>query len=108
MNAADIYNNKPVKIKMKGVVVAVFVNRINYVMPVQQVSAVAGVQKQGGEQSREREFERIFEASKAKEKETMTEAAATKKTGYGNISCCYGKHAMELGFAEQPIFDAIR
>ena len=88
-------------------VVAVFVNRVDYIMPVQQISAVASVQKQGGEQSREREFERIYEASKVCRKEPEAEPA-TKKTGYGNISCCYGKHAIELGFVQQPIFDAIR
>lgn len=89
-------------------ITAVFVNRINYVMPVQQVTAVAGIQKNSREQTREREFERIFEAEKAKEKSRAQEAAAAKKSGFGQISCCYGKHAMELGFAEQPIFDAVR
>lgn len=88
--------------------IAVFVNRINYVMPVRQVSAVAGVQKNGGEQTKEREFERIFEMARANEKEKAQEAADKKKSGFGNISCCYGKHAMELGFEEPPIFDTIR
>lgn len=88
--------------------IAVFVNRINYVMPVRQVSAIAGIQKNGGEQAKEREFERIFEAAKENEKQKSREVAAKKKFGFCNISCCYGKHAMELGFEEQPIFDTTR
>lgn len=87
---------------------AVFVNRVNYVIPVRQVSAVAGVQEHGGEQSKEREFERIFEAAKEREKKKAEQAVSVKKSGFGNISCCYGKHAMELGFAEPPVFDKIR
>lgn len=87
--------------------VAVFVNRVNYVMPVRQVSAVSGVQKNGGEQSKEREFERIFEAAEEREKK-KAEQVSVKKSGFGTISCCYGKYAMELGFEEPPIFDKIR
>ena len=86
-------------------VIAVSINRIQSILSIQQVAAVAGVQKNGGEQEKEREFERIFEATKAKEKQKEIPA---KKSGFGRISCCYGKHAMELGLIEQPIFDEIR
>ena len=84
-------------------ITAVSVDRIQYVM---SIMAVTGVQKSGGQQAKEREYERIFEAAKRKEKER--EETASRKSGFGRISCCYGKHAMELGFTELPIFDEIR
>ena len=77
-------------------------------MPIRQVSAVAGVQKHGGEQSKEREFERIFEAAAEREKKKAEQAVPVKKSGFGAVSCCYGKHAMELGFEEMSTFDKIR
>lgn len=86
-------------------VIAVSIHRIHSILSIQQVSAIAGIQKNGSEQAKEREFERIFEAAKIKGRQKET---TTKKSGFGKISCCYGKHAMELGFAEQPIFDKIR
>lgn len=86
-------------------VIAVSVNRIHSILSIQQIAAIAGIQKNGGEQTKEREFERIFESAKAKEKQ---KEASTKKSGFSRISCCYGKHAMELGFIEQPIFDEFR
>lgn len=85
-------------------ITAVSVDRIQYVM---SVMAVAGVQKSGGEQAKEREYERIFEAAKRKEKE-REETPSRKQSGFGRISCCYGKHAMELGFSELPVFDEVR
>ncbi len=86
-------------------VVAVSINRIHSILSIQQVAAIAGIQKNGSEQSKEREFERVFETAKAKERQ---KEVSTKKSGFGRISCCYGKRAMELGFIEQPIFDELR
>lgn len=77
-------------------------------MPIQQVTKVAGIEKHGGEQTKEQEFERIFKAAKANQKEKEQKTANEKKSGFSLISCCYGKHAKELGFVEQPIFDTIR
>lgn len=86
-------------------VIAVSINRIHSILSIQQVAAIAGIQKNGSEQSKEREFERVFETVKAKEKQ---KEVSTRKNGFGRISCCYGKRAMELGFIEQPIFDELR
>jgi hypothetical protein len=77
-------------------------------MPLQQVSAVAGIRKNGQEQPKEREYERIFEEAKEEEKKKEQEAAYEKKKGFGRVSCCYGKHALELGFAEVSLFDQTR
>lgn len=88
-------------------ITAVFVDRINnYVVPIQQVAAIAGIQKDSREQTKEQEYERIFEEAKAKEKEQ--ENTSVRKRGFRKVSGCYGKHAMELGFTELPIFDEIR
>jgi hypothetical protein len=91
------------------VITAVFMDRINnYVVPVQQVAAIVGIQKDSGEQTKEQEYERIFEEAKAKEKEKEQENTSLRKPGFRKISGCYGKHAMELGFTEFPVFDEVR
>jgi hypothetical protein len=93
----------------KGVITAVFVDRINnYVVPIQQVAAIAGIQKDSREQTKEQEYESIFEEAKAREKEKERENTSVRKPRFGKMSGCYGKHAMELGFAELSIFDEIR
>jgi hypothetical protein len=77
-------------------------------VPIQQVAAIAGIQKDSKEQEKEQEYESIFEAAKAKEKEKEQENTSVRKPGFRKVSGCYGKHAMELGFAEFPVFDEIR
>ena len=60
-------------------------------MPVRQISAVAGVQKNGGEQSKEREFERIFEAAQEREKKKAEQEVSVKKSGFGSLPVILAK-----------------
>jgi len=91
------------------VITATFINRVDYVMPVQQIQAVGAVQENGGEQSRERDFQRIFDNAKAAERKKAQAAMRGKaKNRFSSLPVGYGKHAAELGFAELPTFDMWR
>jgi len=74
-------------------------------MPVQQIQAIAGACRDGGNQTKEREFERIYNAAKTNVRKTDKRSGQKRGYGFSQISCVYGKRAVELGFAGQPVID---